>query len=68
VTAGVATARDGYAQSVTSEPRRAPDPFRPGEVPEGKPFAKAGRPITPMLVVAAIAAVVAALLLFALVR
>jgi hypothetical protein len=29
---------------VAEEPQRAPDPFRPGEVPEGRPFAKVGRP------------------------
>jgi hypothetical protein len=39
---------------VDDEPRRAPDPFRPGEVPEGRPFAKVGRPLTPVLLVLAI--------------
>jgi hypothetical protein len=53
---------------MAEEPRRAPDPFRPGDVPEGEPFGKAGRPATPTLVVAAIAVLVVAIVVFALVR
>jgi hypothetical protein len=58
----------GYARVMTEEPRRAPDPFRPAEVPEGRPFGKAGRPVTPMLVVGAIVLVVLAIVLIAVAR
>jgi len=53
---------------MNQESRRAPDPFRPAEVPAGRPFAKAGRPMTPMLVIGAIVLVVLAIVLIALVR
>ncbi|MFL5929702.1 MAG: hypothetical protein ACJ75P_00455 [Gaiellaceae bacterium] len=53
---------------MSQESRRAPDPFRPAEVPEGRPFAKVGRPVTPMLVIGAIVLVVLAIVLIALVR
>jgi len=53
---------------MAEEPRRAPDPFRPGEVPDGEPFVKAGRSATPMLVVAAIVLLVVAIVVIALVR
>jgi hypothetical protein len=53
---------------MADERRRAPDPFRPGEVPEGESFAKAGRPATAMLVVAAIVIAVVVVLVIALAR
>jgi hypothetical protein len=48
--------------------KRAPDPFRPGEIPEGEPFAKAGRPGAAVVVVLLIAAVAIAALVWALAR
>ena len=46
----------------SQRPERPPDPFRPGEVPEGKPYAKIGRPgfaaAVALLVVAAIVALI----------
>jgi hypothetical protein len=48
--------------------KRAPDPFRPAEIPEGRPFAKAGRPGTAVLVVGLIVALAAALVVYALLR
>jgi hypothetical protein len=50
------------------EDKRAPDPFRPGEVPEGRPYAKAGRPGTAVLVVAVIVLAAIALLVWAAAR
>jgi hypothetical protein len=58
----------GTGDVVDDEPRRAPDPFRPGEVPEGRPFAKVGRPLTPVLVVGAIVLLVLAIVVIALAR
>jgi len=48
--------------------KRAPDPFRPGEIGGGKPYAKAGRPGTAVLVVAVIVFVALALIVWALAR
>jgi hypothetical protein len=48
--------------------KRAPDPFRPGEIPEGEPFAKAGRPGAAVVIVLLIVAVAIAALVYALVR
>jgi hypothetical protein len=48
--------------------KRAPDPFRPGEIPEGEPFAKAGRPGAAVVVVLLIVAVAIAALVWALAR
>ena len=45
--------------------KRAPDPFRPGEIPEGKPYAKAGRPGAAVLVVAVIVIAALALVVWA---
>jgi hypothetical protein len=50
------------------EAKRAPDPFRPGEVPEGKPHEKIGRPTTAVLVVALIVLVAIAFIVWALAR
>jgi hypothetical protein len=50
------------------EENRAPDPFRPAEVPEGRPFARVGRPGTAVLVVGVIVLVAVALIVWALVR
>jgi hypothetical protein len=50
------------------EEKRAPDPFRPGEVADGKPYAKAGRPGTAVLVVALVVFVALALIVWALAR
>jgi hypothetical protein len=48
--------------------KRAPDPFRPGEIPEGEPYAKVGRPTTAVLVVALIVGVALALIVYAALR
>jgi hypothetical protein len=48
--------------------RRAPDPFRPGEIPAGRPYALAGRPGTAVLVVAIIVLVALALVVYALLK
>jgi hypothetical protein len=48
------------------EGQRAPDPHRPGEIPEGRPYEKIGRPGTAVLVVAVIVLVVVALVIYAL--
>jgi hypothetical protein len=48
--------------------KRAPDPFRPGKIPEGEPFEKAGRPGAAVVVVMLIVAVAIAALVYALVR
>jgi hypothetical protein len=50
------------------EDKRAPDPFRPGDIPKGKPFAKAGRPGTAVLVVVLIVAVLIGLIVWASLR
>ena len=50
------------------EAKRAPDPFRPGEVPRGKTFAKIGRPGTAVLVVALIVVAALALMIWASLR
>jgi len=47
---------------------RAPDPFRPGEVPEGKPYAKIGRPGVAVAAALLVVAAVVALILFAVLR
>ena len=47
---------------------RAPDPFRPGEVPEGKPYAKVGRPGFAVAVAVLVIAAVVALILVAILR
>ena len=46
--------------------KRAPDPFRPAEVPEGRPYARAGRPGMAVLVVGLIVAVALGLIVYAL--
>ena len=48
--------------------KRAPDPFRPGEIPEGEPFAEVGRPGAAVAVVMVIVAVAVAAIVWALVR
>lgn len=48
--------------------KRAPDPFRPGEIPEGEPAGKVGRPVTAVLGVALITGLAVALIVWALVR
>jgi hypothetical protein len=48
--------------------KRAPDPFRPGEIPEGEPFEKAGRPGAAVVVVMLIVAVAVVALVYAMVR
>jgi hypothetical protein len=48
--------------------RRAPDPFRPGEIPEGRPYQKAGRPGTAVLIVALIVVAALALILWGIAR
>jgi hypothetical protein len=53
---------------VEGSSKRAPDPFRPGEIPEGEPFAKAGRPSVAVVVVVLIVAVAVAAIVWALVR
>ena len=50
------------------EAKRAPDPFRPGEIPEGEPHEKVGRPGTAVLVVGLIVAAAAAFIVWALLR
>ena len=50
------------------EAKRAPDPFRPGEIPEGKPHETVGRPSTAVLVVGLIVLVAAAFIVWALLR
>jgi hypothetical protein len=48
--------------------KRAPDPFRPGEIPEGRPYQKAGRPGTAVLVVGLIVLAALALIVWAIAR
>ena len=48
--------------------KRAPDPFRPGEVEEGKPAGLLGRPAFAALVVAAIVVVAVVIVVVALAR
>jgi hypothetical protein len=48
--------------------KRAPDPFRPGEIPEGEEFAKAGRPGAAVVVVLLIVSVAVVALIYAMVR
>jgi hypothetical protein len=48
--------------------KRAPDPFRPGEIPEGRPHETVGRPVTAVLVVGLIVIVALALIIWAVVR
>jgi hypothetical protein len=50
------------------EAKRAPDPMRPGEIPEGRPYAKIGRPGTAVLVVGLIVLVVVVLVAWTLAR
>ena len=50
------------------EEKRAPDPFRPGEIPEGEPYEKAGRPASAVLVVGLIVIVALALIVWAVAR
>jgi hypothetical protein len=47
---------------------RAPDPFRPGDVPEGRPYAKVGRPGFAVAVALVVVAAAVALVLFAVLR
>jgi hypothetical protein len=53
---------------MADESRRAADSARPREAPDGEPFAQAGRPVAAALVVAAVALVTIALLLFEVTR
>ena len=48
--------------------RRPPDPFRPGKVEEGRPYAKIGRPSFALAVVLAIVAAVVVLIVVAVLR
>jgi hypothetical protein len=50
------------------EAKRAPDPFRPGEVPEGRPHGKIGRPAMAVLVVGLVVFVAVAFIVYAIVR
>jgi hypothetical protein len=50
------------------EAKRAPDPFRPGEIPEGRSYEKVGRPATAVLVVGLILLVAVAFVVWALLR
>ncbi len=50
------------------EEKRAPDPFRPGEIPEGVPYAKVGRPAAAVLVVGLIVLIAVGLIVWALFR
>ena len=51
-----------------SSSKRAPDPFRPGEVPEGKPAGKLGRPSVAALVMAAIVVLAIVIVVIAVAR
>jgi hypothetical protein len=53
---------------VEGSSKRAPDPFRPGDIPEGEPFAKAGRPSVAVAVVILIVAVAVVALIYAMLR
>lgn len=48
--------------------KRPPDPMRPGEIPEGEPYAKVGRPGTAALVVGIVVGLALALIVYALFR
>jgi hypothetical protein len=48
--------------------KRAPDPFRPGEIPEGTPYEKVGRPGAAVFVVALIVLLSLALIVWAIAR
>jgi hypothetical protein len=50
------------------EAKRAPDPFRPGEIPEGRPHEKVGRPGAAALFVGLIVLVAAAFVVWAVLR
>jgi hypothetical protein len=63
---GLVALQPGIDRSMAS--KRAPDPFRPGHVPEGRHFAKVGRPGTAVLVVWLIVAVGVAVIVYGLVR
>jgi hypothetical protein len=63
---GYAAARAG--DMFTVEEKRAPDPMRPGAIPEGEPYAKVGRPGTAVLAVALVVAAAVGLIVYALLR
>jgi hypothetical protein len=48
--------------------KRAPDPFRPGEIPDGTPYQKVGRPGVAVLVVGLIVLVALAMIVWATAR
>jgi hypothetical protein len=50
------------------EERRAPDPHRPGEIPDGRRYAKAGRPGTAVLVVSVVVLLAVAFVVYGLLR
>jgi len=64
---GVSPSADEGKDGVMDD-KRAPDPFRPGEIPEGRPYMKAGRPGTAVLVVALIVFAAVALIIWAVAR
>ena len=48
--------------------KRAPDPFRPGEIPEAEAFEKAGRPGAAVVIVLLIVSVAVVALIYAMLR
>ncbi len=50
------------------EAKRAPDPFRPGKVPEGRTHEKIGRPSAAVFVVGLILLVALAFIVYAVVK
>jgi hypothetical protein len=48
--------------------KRAPDPFRPGTIPDGQAYEKAGRPATAVFVVGLVVIVALAFIVWAIVR
>jgi hypothetical protein len=57
-----------WYRTVMEGSKRAPDPFRPGEIPEAEPFAKAGRPGAAVVIVLLIVAVAVVALIYAMLR
>jgi hypothetical protein len=48
--------------------KRASDPMRAGEIPEGEPYAKIGRPAIEVLVVGLVVALAVGLIVYTMVR
>ena len=53
---------------MTDQPERPPDPFRPSEVPEGRPAGILGRPAAALAVTLLVVAAVVALIVYVIVR